>query len=114
MIFELTPMSFGIIVLLVCAFVFFLFASDEMDSPKNRASYRKTGLLFLILGVGLLGFDQYRLHRGFNFSIDAEELSDTELFYRERAILREENKIAQEQQRQDMIEDLEKRLEEIQ
>lgn len=113
MIFELTPMSFGIIVLLVCAFVFFLFASDRNDSPKNRASYRKIGRLFLILGVGLLVLDQYRLYRGFNFLIDSEELSDTELFYRELAILREENKIAQEQERQDKINDLKKRLEDI-
>lgn len=113
MIFELTPMSFGIIVLLVCAFVFFLFAYDRQDSPKNRASYRKIGRLFFILGVGLLVFDQYRLYRGFNFSIDAEELSDTELFYRELAIIRKENKIAQEQERHDKINELEKRLEEI-
>lgn len=113
MIFELTPMSFGIIVLLVCAFVFFLFAFDRNDWPENRALYRKIGRLFFILGVGLLLFDQYRLHRGFDFSIEATELSDTELFYRELAILRKENKIAQEQERQDKINDLEKRLEEI-
>ena len=113
MVFELTPMAFGITLLLVIAFCFLLFACDRRESSGNRASYRKIGLLFLVSAVGLLGYDQYRLHRGFDFSIDAAELSDTELFYRERAILRKENKIAEEQQRQEMIEDLEKRLEEI-
>lgn len=61
------------------------------ETFEERYQLNTVVIVSFVLMIGLLGFDQYRLNRAHNFSIQSGELSKTELSYRESTLKEEKS-----------------------
>lgn len=102
-IFEWTTFTFWTLVIFITAILLW-----GWETFEERYRLNTVVIMSFVLMVGLLGFDQYRLNRAHNFSIQSGELSKTELSYRENTLKEEKTMIDRIETVDEMIGEIEK------
>lgn len=97
-IFEWTTFTFWTLVIFITAILLW-----GWETFEERYRLNTVVIVSFVLMIGLLGFDQYRLNRAHNFSIQSSELSETELTYRENMLNEEKSMLNRIEKVDEMI-----------
>lgn len=88
MVFEFTEFTIATLLMSFTVFTLILMIDSERTNffREKRAFFCLIGLVYWVVALLPVAFDQYQVNRAYDLSIPTNELSETELIYRQEKL----------------------------